>query len=112
MNLRSLNESLENDLSELLRIGIGIHGGTAMVGELGYRTTRGLTAVGDTVNSASRSEGVTKEFGGRLIVSTMVAEAAGTDLSAAFPVETVAVKAVKKSCRCARCPMPGILTLS
>jgi Adenylate and Guanylate cyclase catalytic domain len=34
--------------------GIGIHLGPAVVGEIGYGRTRSLTAIGDTVNIASR----------------------------------------------------------
>jgi len=79
-NLKRLNESLAADLGEPLRIGIGIHGGPAIVGELGYRATRGLTAVGDTVNTASRLEALTKEHGVQLILSESVIRAAGLAL--------------------------------
>jgi adenylate cyclase len=44
---------------------------------MGHGTTRHLTAVGDTVNTASRLEGMTKEFGVQLIMSHDVAEIAG-----------------------------------
>lgn len=90
-NLENLNESLKNDLDRPLRIGIGIHGGPAIVGELGYRKTRGLTAVGDTVNTASRLETLTKDFTVQLVVSTEVAAVAGADLSA-YPVEEVVIR--------------------
>ena len=90
-NLNSLNESLKNDLDEPIRIGIGIHGGSAIVGELGYRRTRGLTAVGDIVNTASRLETLTKDYTAQLVVSGDVATAAGMDLSA-YPVEEVAIR--------------------
>ena len=79
-NLERLNDSLAADLDEPLRIGIGIHGGPAIVGELGYRETRGLTAVGDTVNTASRLEALTKERGVQLILSESVISAAGLAL--------------------------------
>jgi adenylate cyclase len=54
-NLKSLHEKPKNALDEPLRIGIGIHGGPAIVGELGYRWTRSLAVVDDTVNTVSRS---------------------------------------------------------
>ncbi|UUX48134.1 adenylate/guanylate cyclase domain-containing protein [Nisaea acidiphila] len=86
-NLKRLNESLAPDLSEPLRIGIGIHGGPAIVGELGYRATRGLTAVGDTVNTASRLEALTKEHGVQLILSEAVIAAAGMEMENGESVE-------------------------
>ena len=95
-NLKNLNESLKNDLDEPLRIGIGIHGGSAIVGELGYRATRGLTAVGDTVNTASRLETLTKDYAAQLVVSGDVATAAGMDLSA-YPVEEVTIRGREES---------------
>ncbi|CAN0583683.1 unnamed protein product, partial [Laminaria digitata] len=77
--LLDLNEQLKDELDEPLRIGIGVHVGPAIIGEMGYGTARGLTAIGDSVNTASRLEAMTKEFGAQLIVSedvTREAEAA------------------------------------
>jgi adenylate cyclase len=90
-NLESLNESLRNDLDQPIRIGIGIHGGPAIVGELGYRQTRGVTAVGDTVNTASRLETLTKDYAAQLVLSGDVAAAVAIDLGA-YPVETVMIR--------------------
>jgi adenylate cyclase len=67
--LDALNESLATDLDSALRIGIGLHLGPAIVGELGHGRATGLTAVGDTVNIASRLEGVSKDHGAQLVVS-------------------------------------------
>jgi adenylate cyclase len=77
LNLHELNQSLAPELAEPLRIGIGIHAGPAIVGEMGYARTTALTAVGDTVNTASRLETLTKEFGVELVFSAAVAEHAG-----------------------------------
>jgi len=81
--LRDLNDSLAQDLDAPLRIGIGIHLGPCIVGEMGYGRVRGVTAVGDTVNTASRLEGATKEFGAQLIVSRTLAGTAGVSLPGA-----------------------------
>tara|TARA_B100000676_G_scaffold14189_1_gene12755 strand:+ start:2332 stop:4002 length:1671 start_codon:yes stop_codon:yes gene_type:complete len=70
--LDRLNESLADDLPQPLRMGIGIHAGAAVVGEMGYGSTLGMTAVGDVVNTASRLEASTKEFGAQLVVSEAV----------------------------------------
>jgi adenylate cyclase len=50
-----------------------------------------LTAVGDTVNTASRLQDQTKTFGCELILSDRVAENAGLDVSA-FPREEITVR--------------------
>ncbi|GAB4393776.1 MAG: adenylate/guanylate cyclase domain-containing protein [Kiloniellaceae bacterium] len=83
-HLEELNRSLASDLDEPLRIGIGLHSGPVIVGELGYGRATSLTAIGDAVNTASRLEAMTKEFGAQLIVSAPLAAHAGIDLGA-FP---------------------------
>ena len=79
--LDELNSALREDLTDPLRIGIGIHVGTVILGEMGYRRTVHLTAIGDAVNTASRLETLTKEYGAQLVVSQPVGELAGLDLS-------------------------------
>ena len=61
---------------------MGIHVGPAIVGEMGYAEAVSVTAVGDTVNTASRLESMSKEFAAQLVVSSDVAVQAGADLSA------------------------------
>jgi len=87
----TLNESLSGDLDAPLRIGIGLHAGVAIVGELGYGASRSLTAIGDSVNTASRLEGMTKELACELVVSDDLARKAGVDLSP-WPAHEVAVR--------------------
>ena len=79
--LAELNRTLENDLDEPFRMGIGIHAWPAIVGEMGYGAATGITAIGDAVNTASRLEAMTKEFRAQLVVSQDVAERAGVDLT-------------------------------
>ena len=80
--LEDLNQSLIDDLDEPLRIGIGIHTGPAIVGEMGYASAMSMTAIGDAVNTASRLETLTKEHHCQLIISEQVERRAGVDLSA------------------------------
>ena len=75
--LAKLNESLHGELPAPLRIGIGLHGGPAIVGVMGHGETNSLTAVGDTVNTASRLEAATKDFAVQLVLSESLAQAAG-----------------------------------
>jgi adenylate cyclase len=79
--LDELNSLLKNDLPAPLRIGIGIHSGPAIVGEMGYSHAISITAIGDTVNTSSRLETKTKDFSAQLIFSDRVAELSGLDSS-------------------------------
>ena len=80
--LDDLNQLLASDLPAPLRIGIGVHVGPAIVGAMGYAEAVSVTAVGDTVNTASRLESMTKEFAAQLVVSADLTDAAGADLTA------------------------------
>ena len=91
LGLDRLNEELANDLKQPLRMGMGIHGGPAIVGEMGYRHATSVTAIGDAVNTASRLETMTKDYGAQLVVSREVAELAGIDMSA-YEQHEVAVR--------------------
>ncbi len=81
--LADLNEAMSGDLDQPLRIGIGLHAGPAIVGEMGYARAAQITAIGDTVNTASRLESMTKEFAVELVVSQELLDRAGIDLGEA-----------------------------
>ncbi|MGC2204086.1 MAG: adenylate/guanylate cyclase domain-containing protein [Stellaceae bacterium] len=79
--LSELNVSLRIELDRPLRIGIGIHCGPVIVGEMGYGNAAAITAIGDAVNTASRLEELTKEYDCELVVSEETIERAGFDLT-------------------------------
>ena len=89
--LDDLNEAMSGDLDQPLRIGIGLHAGPAIVGEMGYDRAATLTAIGDTVNTASRLETLTKDFKVQLVVSQELLDRAGADLAAA-PLHEVDIR--------------------
>lgn len=76
--LDALNEELEQHLDTPLRLVIALHGGPAILGRIGQSNGDGpLTALGDTVNTASRLEAIVKAKNGRIVTSSDVLEAAG-----------------------------------
>jgi adenylate cyclase len=81
-----------------LRLGIGLHFGPAIVGEMGAGATVSITAIGDTVNTASRLETMTKELKAELVVSEAVALAAGIALTGATAHE-IAIRGRKDPLR-------------
>lgn len=89
--LDRLSEELSGEIPSPLRVAIGIHAGPAIVGAMGYGGVMNVTAIGDTVNVASRLEAAAKEFDAAIVVSDHVAEMSGLDLSH-YEVREIAIR--------------------
>ncbi|WP_421862330.1 adenylate/guanylate cyclase domain-containing protein [Motiliproteus sp.] len=75
--LDGINQRLKVELQQPLRVGIGIHSGEAIVGTMGPPSAPIRSALGDTVNTAARLEGQTKNLGVPLVLSRFSADVAG-----------------------------------
>ena len=87
--LATLNKELESEGFARINVGIGLHTGVATVGYIGSEQRSEYTAIGDTVNLASRLE--SNASGGQILVSEATARDGG-DSFTFLPQEPLTVK--------------------
>ena len=79
--LDRLNIKLKSDLEKPLKIGIGLHFGDAIVGNMGPPNSPNFSAIGDTINTAARLEAQTKLLNCLLVISIQLLRHCGADYS-------------------------------
>lgn len=98
--LDALNMSLREELPHLLQVGIGIHTGTAILGRIGsadhVEAAQRITALGETVNIASRLESATKDLGVQVIISKTALEAAGIATDDKLQSRTIEIRGISQ----------------
>ncbi|MEP1521340.1 adenylate/guanylate cyclase domain-containing protein [Ascidiaceihabitans sp.] len=85
--LASFNVQLNAEGQPPVAIGIGVHLGDVVLGEIGAAGHAPRTLIGDTVNTASRLEAITKEHSAQVFLSQPLLKAAGIDMPASAMIE-------------------------
>jgi class 3 adenylate cyclase/ABC-type nitrate/sulfonate/bicarbonate transport system substrate-binding protein len=92
--MQRVNDSWDAEGRPRIRIRIGLHCATVLVGNVGSSTRLNYTALGDGVNVAARLEGINKFFGTTICISDSIYGQVGTEILVR-PLKRVHVKGRK-----------------
>lgn len=104
--LITFNRTLVAEGAPPVAIGIGLHLGDVVLGEIGAAGNAPRTLIGDTVNTASRLEGMTKELKVELLVSEPLLQSAEYDTDG-LDMTTLELRGVSAPLRAVAVP-PGV----
>ncbi|MEP4198897.1 MAG: adenylate/guanylate cyclase domain-containing protein [Aliishimia sp.] len=92
--LDEFNALLEAEGAGPVQIGLSLHLGNVVLGEIGAAGSAPRTLIGDAVNTASRLEGKTKELAVQGLISAPLLAAAGIDVDA-LPLQHLELRGVE-----------------
>ncbi len=87
---KKVSDELHDEIGEVLNVGVGVHYGPAVVGNMGAEKHMDYTAIGDTVNTSARLEA--NAPGGTVYVSRVVADMIADRISCTSLGDTVKLK--------------------
>jgi adenylate cyclase len=76
-NIAHLNHQFASEVREPIQYGIGINGGEAIVGDIGFGGHTVFTALGDSVNVAARLQDLSKTLDSHVVIADEVCRLAG-----------------------------------
>lgn len=109
--LTKFNQTLKGEEQTEVQIGIGLHLGDVVLGEIGAAGNAPRTLIGDTVNAASRLEGQTKELDVDLLVSEAVLKSAEFSMDA-LELITLELRGVTEPVKALAVPRQTLLEIA
>ncbi|WP_086480317.1 CHASE2 domain-containing protein [Oceanospirillum sanctuarii] len=92
--LRNVNKQLKEKGYKSIKVGIGLHTGDVVLGNIGSSKKLDYTIIGDNVNLASRMEGLTKNYHCEVLITEDTVKALTTEIPC-LKVDVVRVKGKK-----------------